>query len=150
MSEFVDKILIQKIQKRIELDLLSGCWIWIGHKNNRGYGCFEIKQKEYKAYRLTYEYWNGKIPEGLEIDHLCRNTSCVNPSHLEAVTHKENVVRGLTGKINHWSANKTHCKKGHEFNKENTYIRPDGWRACKICKKKAKLRFNKNSNSICR
>jgi len=131
--KFVDKQLIQKIQKRIELDLLTGCWIWIGYKNNRGYGCFEIKQKEYKAYRLTYEYWNGKIPNNKEIDHLCRNTSCVNPSHLEAVTHAENVRRGLTGKINHHNSMKTHCPKGHEYNQENTYVHENNWRMCKIC-----------------
>lgn len=71
--------------------------------------------------------------QGLVTDHLCRNPRCVNPKHLEAVTQKENLLRGLAmGALNKV---KTHCKRGHEFNKENTYLRPNQDRVCKKCKK---------------
>ena len=98
---------LQNFQKKIELDLLTGCWNWIGSKE-REYGLFSCTGKIQRAHRVSYEYWNGKIPKELQIDHLCRNRSCVNPEHLEAVTARENCRRGLTGSN---QTNKTHCPK---------------------------------------
>ena len=113
-----------KFQQRIELDLLSGCWLWKG-KLSHGYGYFIGG----RAHRISYEHWNGKIPEDKVIDHLCRNRNCVNPQHLEVVTQQENYIRGNTGKHN---LEKTHCPKGHELTEDNVKLQGNK-RACRIC-----------------
>jgi hypothetical protein len=83
------------------------------------------------AHRVLYRLVNGPIPIGAEIDHLCRNRSCVNPDHLEAVSHRENLMRSpiAPAAIN---ARKTHCKYGHEFTQTNTYV-SSGRRRCRLC-----------------
>jgi len=124
---------IQRFTKYIQLDILSGCWIWKGNLNPDGYGVIKIKGKGLLAHRFSYEYYNDKIKEGLTIDHLCRNKACVNPQHLEPVTLQENIKRGLTGKINHRNTRKAYCIHGHEFNEENTYYHKEH-RTCRICK----------------
>lgn len=115
----------------------TGCYLWTAAVNNGGYGIFGFKvdgkTRAVGAHRLNYEMTNGPIGKGLDIDHKCRQRSCVNPAHLEAVSHRENMRRGnaLMG-IN---ARKTHCLRGHEFTPENT--RPHGKvnRSCKACEK---------------
>ncbi len=99
----------------------SGCWLWTGGITPRGYGYGKSKH----AHRYSYEAFVGPIPDGLEIDHLCRVTSCVNPDHLEPVTQRENQRR-------RW-ATVTHCKWGHEFSPENTRI-GQGIRVCHACR----------------
>jgi hypothetical protein len=90
------------------------------------------RRKLLKAHRVTYALVKGPIPAGLQLDHLCRNTSCVNPNHLEAVTTRENTMRS-TG-LSALNAKKTHCLRGHEFTPENTYVkRGDGARVCRQC-----------------
>lgn len=110
------------------------CWIWQLSKSEPGYGnAYNPKtRKKTKAHRMMYERVKGPIPEGLEIDHLCRVPSCVNPDHLEAVTHYENVMRGKSPLARYAKA--THCIHGHPFNAENTaYYKDRRGRRCMTC-----------------
>lgn len=108
----------------------SGCWLWTAYVDRKGYGVFGINQRTLvKAHRYSYELHVGPIPEGLQLDHLCRVRHCVNPAHLEPVTNQENVIRGNAAR-----PKLTHCKHGHEFTPENTYLHPKrGKRHCKAC-----------------
>jgi hypothetical protein len=74
----------------------SNCWLWTAHKHYKGYGILNRKGKVLKAHRFSYELYKGKIPAGLQVDHLCRIRNCVNPEHLELVDNRENVIRGAT------------------------------------------------------
>jgi len=108
----------------------EGCWNWNGWLTLDGYGqCRAPRGSKQMAHRVAYEMFVGPIPVGLVIDHLCRNRSCVNPAHLEAVTQRENLARGINA-----NAVKTHCKRGHEYSKGNTYTYPDGRRDCRTCR----------------
>jgi hypothetical protein len=107
------------------------CWEWMAHKTDRGYGMFWLNDRNHLAHRISYELTKGIIPDGLEIDHLCRNHSCVNPDHLEAVSPSENHRRIIHIEF---------CLNGHEYTVENTYIRKDnGSRMCKRCHADAEL-----------
>jgi len=105
----------------------SGCWLWTGAtycapwaKNTGGYGKIGHNNKVLNAHAVSYRMHKGEIPEGMEIDHKCRVTCCVNPDHLEAVPHRVNMLRG-TGPIAR-QAKQTHCKRGHEFTPKTTYL----------------------------
>lgn len=117
----------------------SGCWLWTGSERSNGYGCICKNGKNYPAHRASYEIHKGPIPDGLVIDHLCRNRWCVNPDHLEAITQKENISRGAwhkadgSGFDHRHNAKKTHCPRGHPYSGENLQIRPCGRRQCRIC-----------------
>ncbi len=116
--------------------LNCGCWEWTGKiAKDTGYGhhvtCCNAKHKHHLAHRYSYELYVGKIPEGLCIDHLCRNRKCVNPQHLEPVTMRENILRGNS--IAAINSKKTHCHKNHKLSGRNLYITPDGRRQCKKC-----------------
>lgn len=124
------------------------CWVWTGYKL-KGYGRFGLNDKIFYAHRVSYELFIGEIPKGLQLDHLCRNTLCVNPYHLEPVTNQENCKRGLTGKkTGLYQKSKTHCPQGHEYSKENTYIRPNGKRCCRICARIKVKKYNKQSKVL--
>ncbi|MBA4019174.1 MAG: HNH endonuclease [Pirellula sp.] len=101
----------------------GGCWIWTAGKVAGGYGHITFrrdgKQVDQLAHRLAYQLLVGPIPEGLEIDHLCRNRACVNPEHMEAVTSRVNTLRGNTRAAANLA--KTHCHRGHELNEANVY-----------------------------
>ncbi len=111
------------------------CWPWLATRNSGGYGQFWLNGKLEQAYRVSYELIRGPIPEGLTLDHLCRNPPCVNPADLEAVTEKENILRGEG--VGAKAARVTHCPKGHPYDKENTRIRANGWRQCITCHRAA-------------
>ena len=110
----------------------SPCWEWIASLNNKGYGRFMYERTAWLSHRFAYTVLVETIQDGLELDHLCRNIICCNPSHLEAVTHQENMLRGknMCFQI---KSNKTHCPKDHLYDEENTYYYPNGRRGCRIC-----------------
>lgn len=102
----------------------SGCWLWTGPIDRAGYGKTSYRGKHLAAHRLSYFLSKGKIPDGLQIDHLCRVRNCINPAHLEAVTPLENTLR----------ARKDHCKQGHPFADDNLVWTQDGkHRRCREC-----------------
>lgn len=102
------------------------CLVWTGHRYPNGYACIPWRGKQVLGHRLSYEQQVGPIPEGLVLDHLCRNKACINPAHLEPVTSGENTRRAM----------RTHCVNGHEFTPENTYKPADGKRYCRECRRR--------------
>lgn len=117
----------------------TGCWEWTGSTNGVGYGQLgkgEVMGTRY-AHRIAWMLFVGAIPEGADLDHLCRNRGCVNPAHLEPVTRAENLRRGDT---NGAKKRLTHCPKGHPYDGENLYLPPargrhvHGGRECRACR----------------
>ena len=110
----------------------SGCTVWTGPQNGNGYGVLNWKRKRIGAHRVAFQLSGQSIPDGMQLDHLCRVRCCVNPAHLEAVTGKENSLRGIgpTAK----NAKKIFCKHGHEFVKANIMPSSRPERNCRMCK----------------
>jgi hypothetical protein len=108
------------------------CIPWEGSLRPDGYGRRCSGGRWRSAHRLAYMEQVGPIPDGLQIDHLCRNRACVNVGHMELVTQRENILRGLSPTAFH--ARKTHCPVGHPYDSENTYVARNGHRECRICR----------------
>jgi hypothetical protein len=123
--------LLERFEKKYIPEPNSGCWLWLGAAQTRGYGQMRIAGHIRSAPAISHELFKGVIPAGEEIDHLCRNPYCVNPDHLEAVTHKENVCRGRSP--NAIIVRDRKCKQGHDFSGANVYIWR-GYRACLLCR----------------
>ena len=125
------------IRSRVE----GECYVWHGAIAANGYGRITFRGVDTTVHRAAYELANGPIPVGLQVDHLCRNRACWRPSHLEAVTQRENLLRGegATGT----NARKTECVHGHPFDDANTYRnKKDGTRQCRACNRdKANRRY---------
>jgi hypothetical protein len=123
--------LIERFEKKFCPEPNTGCWLWHGATTVGGYGvCGGRKHRSY-AHRWSYEHFVGPIPDGLEIDHLCRVRCCVNPDHLEPVTHEENLRRGESPAAR--CSRLTHCPAGHAYDEANTMRRADGSRECHAC-----------------
>jgi hypothetical protein len=124
--------IMERFNKRYTPVTESGCWIWDKALADHGYGPFYFNNAHHYAHRIAYELYKGEIPKGMTIDHLCRVRCCVNPDHLEAVTHHENNMRGISTASRH--AKQTHCIRGHRFTGENLYRPPSrNERVCREC-----------------
>lgn len=115
------------------ITLDTGCWEYSGTINSDGYGQVMISRKHHKTHRLVYQHFIKEIPIGLELDHLCRNRKCSNPSHLEVVDGVTNTLRGES--FSSMNRKKTQCPQGHSYDEDNTRIGVKGDRRCKLCEK---------------
>jgi hypothetical protein len=127
-----------KFLSKITVDASTGCWLWTKYVGPHGYGMINVPASESDktiqyAHRYSYAATYGAIPSGLDLDHLCRRRTCVNPAHLEAVTRRENLLRGNT--LTAAKVAQTHCSNGHPLSGENLYVNPaSGSRNCRTCR----------------
>jgi hypothetical protein len=121
-----------------KIEKTGNCWVWTGAISTAGYGTAWDREEWRKVlvHRVVFERDRGPIPEGLQLDHLCRNTACCNPFHLEPVTVRENVVRGLQAR-GRWDR----CSHGHKMEGDNLHIGPGGRRVCRACRRDIANRF---------
>jgi hypothetical protein len=140
---------IARFWSKVAVSYPNDCWEWLGGRFETGYGQFNAGGKALRAHRVAYEIVHGPVPEGLVLDHLCRNPLCCNPAHLEAVTNRENTLRGIGPTAA--NAQKTHCPRGHAYTPPNT-IQHGGKRECRICNREKKRRARaakKLTSAIC-
>ena len=132
----------------LRVDKSGDCWNWTAGTGSEGHGRFYIGGgRHVQAHRYSFELHGGEIPEGLVLDHLCRNTGCVNPTHLEPVTVQENTLRGVG--VSARAAVASHCPSGHAYDAYNTYQIPKGGRDCRTCRSAAgaRARAKKKGNA---
>ncbi len=114
------------------------CWLWTAARSPAGYGFFGLAGKNRLAHRVAFVLCRGEPRPEMQLDHLCRNTSCVNPDHLEPVTPRENLRRSP-----HTTGNRTKCPQGHAYSGDNVYIKPSGARTCRECDRVRAREFNR-------
>lgn len=119
-----------RIFAKINQPIGASCWEWQGYRMKAGHGRCRVDGRKVLVHRWVWEFLVGEIPDGLSLDHLCRNASCVNPEHLEPVTHRVNVLRGRAPAAAH--AKKTECPQGHPYDEQNTRVYR-GSRYCITC-----------------
>lgn len=122
---------------------LTGCLLWHGDRDNKGYGHVWADRKLHLAHRAFYETFIGPIPDGLKCDHLCRVRNCINPNHIELVTDRENILRGIGAPA--MNARKTHCKYGHPLTGDNLFIYKryhHRYRVCIECRRANNRRYH--------
>lgn len=140
---------MERFWNKVDKNGPGGCWLWTASLDGRGYGQFALdriegKKRNVRAHRFSYEQIVGPVPQGFELDHLCRVRHCVRPDHLDAVPHIVNVHRGAGTGAALWdgsppagalaNAAKTHCPQGHPYSIENTYLSNGGrFRKCRTC-----------------
>jgi hypothetical protein len=116
------------------------CWEWVGARTTRGYGTTTWEGKQQYVHRLVMD-----APSGLTVDHLCFNPSCYNPRHLELVSDWENRARGRTPAGIVMRTGK--CQRGHEMNKSNVYVKPNGMKNCRECMRQAVRRYREKKDA---
>lgn len=133
MTRLSDDKLLAKLQANTQIDAATGCHNWTAYIAHGGYGqiCTGGRGQKERAHRVAYQLAKGPIPDGLVLDHLCRNRRCCNPDHLEAVTQQTNVLRGEGPAA--IAASRTHCPQGHPYDDANSYIPTSGFRHCRAC-----------------
>ncbi len=136
--------MLERIEAKIYREPNSGGWLWGGAVGDTGYGSVWSGERTMKAHRYVYETLRGPVPHGLDLDHLCRVRSCVNPAHLEPVTRGENLRRSPTkgaqrGNLRNGAPKSQHlrqaCGRGHAYTPENTIARAHGQRWCRTCRR---------------
>ena len=128
------------INRRTYQEPNTGCWLWEGSAISTGYGNLTWQQSVFLAHRVAFEAFRAPVPAGLDLDHLCRVRRCCNPDHLEPVTRRVNLARGVGAEVTRARhATRTHCKAGHEFTPTNTRLRR-GRRECRTCIREQKAR----------
>ena len=120
------------LRLRLRLYARGDCWEWRGAKDTGGYGRINVQGRDDLVHRFAYVIAKGRIPDGYQIDHLCRHRWCARPSHLEAVTCRTNLLRGETAAAR---TKQERCSRGHLFSGPNVYLRPDGRRECRACQR---------------
>lgn len=124
---------VERLLRLVVHDTQRGCWLWCGSTQPNGYGAFSYRGRKRLAHRVSYELHHGAIPDGHDVHHTCSTRRCVNPDHLQALTHRENLLTDDTLAARH--AARTHCPHGHPYDDANTYTYR-GQRQCKECRRR--------------